>query len=277
MQAKKSKKDKKFENVIKMIYFIEKPAKKRQKKQKMLSKLKILRQQCNKTQEEVAKACHANKNNVSAWELGKRPVPVKHWKTLAQLYNVDAATIQRLSAEALSDYKSYKPEAMFYTEPITQDKLFPVLGAAAAANVNTVAYPLAEYARDNAERMVFFPDGQPGDFVIEVSGNSMEPWYPDGTLLLVRGNVKIRRGERVVAIMEDGEVLFKIFADKGDKIALFSIDDKGKDFYFDRSNTYQIKGIYRVIASLRNEAQLDNAMEQAGVHHRWENKYNEME
>ena len=262
-----------------------------QENQDIGRRVKALIERSGLSQAEIAQKLKITAPSLSQMLSGRAAMPYQRYLAIA---NITAATdserkaiedlyCKKITKKALGTVvtreklRAETSNAMFYTEPITQDKLFPVLGAAAAASVNTVAYPLAEYARDNAERMVFFPDGQLGDFVIEVSGNSMEPWYPDGTLLLVRGNVKIRRGERVVAIMEDGEVLFKIFADKGDKIALFSIDDKGKDFFFDRSNTYQIKGIYRVIASLRNEAQLDNAMEQAGVHHRWENKYNEME
>lgn len=65
-------------------------------------------------------------------------------------------------------------------------KLFPIVDSAAAAEVNTSYYPMVQYAQEHAEEYQYFPDGQDGDFVIRVQGESMDPWYPQGTLLLVR-------------------------------------------------------------------------------------------
>ena len=42
-------------------------------------------------------------------------------------------------------------------------------------------------------------------YAIEVSGNSLEPAYRDGTVLIVSPNASIRRGDRVVVKTKDGK------------------------------------------------------------------------
>jgi phage repressor protein C with HTH and peptisase S24 domain len=42
---------------------------------------------------------------------------------------------------------------------------------------------------------------------IEISGNSLEPAYRDGTVLIVSPNASIRRGDRVVVKTKDGKVM----------------------------------------------------------------------
>ena len=47
-------------------------------------------------------------------------------------------------------------------------------------------------------------------YALEISGDSMEPVYRDGDIILVSPNSQARRGDRVVAKTRDGEVLAKI-------------------------------------------------------------------
>lgn len=157
------------------------------------------------------------------------------------------------------------------TVDFLQDKRFPIISDAAAAEVNTLYFPLADYANENAEEMQYFQDGQPGDFVIRVSGNSMSPWYPPGTLLLIRPNQRLQNGQRVIAILENGEVLFKIFAGKGNKFGLFSINQAdGKNYTFPPHKANEVRGLYQVIASVRNEDRLDREMAARGIRHGWQ-------
>ena len=46
-------------------------------------------------------------------------------------------------------------------------------------------------------------------YALEISGNSMEPAYRDGTMILVSPAASIRRGDRVVVKTRDGEVMVK--------------------------------------------------------------------
>ena len=46
-------------------------------------------------------------------------------------------------------------------------------------------------------------------YALEISGNSMEPAYRDGTIIMVSPAAPIRRGDRVVVKTKDGEVMVK--------------------------------------------------------------------
>ena len=57
---------------------------------------------------------------------------------------------------------------------------------------------------------VEFPTSAEGTFALEVSGDSMEPLYRDGDVLLVSRAEQVRRGDRVVVRTLDGEVMAKV-------------------------------------------------------------------
>ena len=48
-------------------------------------------------------------------------------------------------------------------------------------------------------------------YALEISGTSMEPAYPDDTLIVVSPAASIRRGDRVVVKTRAGEVMVKQF------------------------------------------------------------------
>lgn len=147
----------------------------------------------------------------------------------------------------------------------------PVISEAAAAECNPGLMPLIDCVNQNSEENSYFPNAREGDFAIRVSGNSMLPWYPTGTLLLVRPYQDIYNGKRVIAVLDDGEIVFKIFAKKSGKICLFSINGDGKDFVFPSSGK-GLRFLCRVLQSIRNEDDLDEAMAKHGIHHNWEEK-----
>lgn len=253
------------------------------------------------SQTEIANRLAINKSSLSQMLSGVAPLPIDRFRKIAELIKapkdkieqiqllyvkrealklVDEMNVDRLMTAAQQEIsKRIKEtnEAQILPDAVPPpEKMFPVICEAAAAEVNTLAFPISEWASQYSEELQYFPDGLPGDFVIRVSGNSMMPWYPPGTLLLVRANQRIRQGERVIAIMEDDEVIFKVYVEKGRKFALMSIDDNGADFLYPPRNPSEIRGIYRVISSIRNEEKLDSAMREVGIHHRWEQKLKDL-
>ena len=57
---------------------------------------------------------------------------------------------------------------------------------------------------------IAFPDRGPDRlFAVEVSGDSMEPLYRDGDILIVSPDAAIRKGDRVVVRLHNGEVMAK--------------------------------------------------------------------
>lgn len=148
---------------------------------------------------------------------------------------------------------------------------FPVISLAAAAEVNTTYYPLAQYADQYSEETATFTAGQPGDFVIRVAGDSMKPWYPPGTMLLVRPHQHIKNGDRVIAVLGDGEVVFKCFVERKKTIMLVAINGEGgQNFEFQKTDYNAIRDLYKVIQSLRTEEEMDHAMHEKGVKHFWQ-------
>lgn len=148
----------------------------------------------------------------------------------------------------------------------------PVIGFAAAAMANPALMPIADFANEYADDYQAFPLAQPGDFCLVVSGDSMLPWYPEGTRLLCRACRPVR-GQRVVAVLGSGEVVFKVFVEKDDKFCLFSInEDGGEDFVFSKTDYGAVRAIYSIIESIRDEQAIDKAMRSSGIRHRWEEK-----
>ena len=94
----------------------------------------------------------------------------------------------------------------------------------------------------------------------------MAPWYPDGTLLLVRPSATLRNGDRVIAVLADGSILFKVFAEDETSFYLFSENQKeGKDFMFAKSDFNGVRALYLVVQSMRDERALDSAKERQGI------------
>ena len=57
---------------------------------------------------------------------------------------------------------------------------------------------------------VVFPHlGDPHAYALEITGDSMEPVYRDGDVIVVSPGASIRRGDRVVVKTNDGEVMAK--------------------------------------------------------------------
>lgn len=160
---------------------------------------------------------------------------------------------------------------------VIRNQRFPVISEAAAASCNTAYFPIADWAEEYAEDRVSFSEGRPGDFVIRVSGESMMPWYPPNTLILARPHERLKSGDRVIAVLGDGSVVFKVFAEKGDKFFLFSVNSEdGRDFTFRKDDFTSVRGMYLVIQSMRDERALDNAMSKNGIAHFWQKKLEEM-
>jgi SOS-response transcriptional repressor LexA len=143
---------------------------------------------------------------------------------------------------------------------------YPIISDATAATVNRAYMSAIDFATEYAEDYVSFSKGCPGDFVIKVSGDSMAPWYPEGTLLLVRPNVKLVNGDRVVAVLADGTTLFKIFGEDESSIFLFSENRQdGQDYMFSKTDFNGVRALYLVVQSMRDERALDSAKERQGI------------
>jgi phage repressor protein C with HTH and peptisase S24 domain len=78
---------------------------------------------------------------------------------------------------------------------------------------------------------IAFPDpGLDHAYALEISGDSMEPVYRDGDVVIVAPGASLRRGDRVVAKTRDGEVMAKILGRRtADTVELISLNSAHED------------------------------------------------
>jgi phage repressor protein C with HTH and peptisase S24 domain len=71
-----------------------------------------------------------------------------------------------------------------------------------------------------------FPDiADPASYALEIAGDSMLPVFRDGDLIVVSPSAPVRRGDRVVARTQEGEVMVKLLARRTAKlVALHSFN-----------------------------------------------------
>jgi len=67
-------------------------------------------------------------------------------------------------------------------------------------------------------------------YALEISGNSMEPAYRDGAVIIVAPSASVRRGDRVVVKSKDGEVMVKELKRRSSKsLELRSLNPEHKE------------------------------------------------
>ena len=87
--------------------------------------------------------------------------------------------------------------------------------------------------------------GDPNAYALEISGDSMEPVFRDGDMVVVSPMAPIRRGDRVVARTWAGEVMAKQLARRSAKrVELKSLNPAHRDRSFDLT---EIAWLHRII------------------------------
>jgi phage repressor protein C with HTH and peptisase S24 domain len=76
--------------------------------------------------------------------------------------------------------------------------------------------------------------GDPNAYALEVAGDSMEPVYRDGDMVIVSPSAPIRRGDRVVVRTSRGEVMTKQLARRSARrIELRSLNPSHPNYSFE--------------------------------------------
>ena len=98
------------------------------------------------------------------------------------------------------------------------------IGAATYQNIPVIGFAQAGTAGyfDDAgypsgggwDEIPFLNVGDPHAYALEVAGDSMEPLYRDGDVIIISPAAETRRGDRVVLKSRDGEVMAKILRRK---------------------------------------------------------------
>jgi len=111
----------------------------------------------------------------------------------------------------------------------------PVIGYAQAGQEGY--FDDAGYPAGSGWDEVLFPQiGDPNAYALEVSGDSMQPVYRDGDVIIVSPSAGIRRGDRVVVKTREGEVMAKQLARQTAlKVELMSVNREHPDRTLDKS------------------------------------------
>ena len=166
---------------------------------------------------------------------------------LAKRSGLDPTTFnksKRITAQGRARWPSTESIAKALTATATPiDAFLELINPSGAAA--TRAVPLIGFAEAGAGGYfddAGFPVGEGWDeiafpavndehaYALEVSGNSMEPAYRDGTIIMVSPASAVRRGDRVVVKTKDGEVMAKELRRKTAKLVeLRSLNPRHKD------------------------------------------------
>jgi phage repressor protein C with HTH and peptisase S24 domain len=145
-----------------------------------------------------------------------------------------------------------------FTALVTGARALPAGGRAVPAAARRV--PLIGFAQAGVEG--FFDDGgypvgggwdevalpeiaDPNAYALEISGDSMEPVFRDGDLVIVSPAAPVRRGDRVVMRSIDGEVMAKQLARRSARrVELRSLNPAHPDRSFDLA---EVSWLHRIV------------------------------
>lgn len=126
----------------------------------------------------------------------------KRWPSTESVAKVLQATNEGLDAFLAGSGASVQ-------RPSVPRSFVPLIGLGQAGSGGF--FDAAGFPQGQGWDEVCFPSA-PGDgcYALEVSGDSMQPLYRDGDIMVVSPTVQMRRGDRVVVRTRDGEVLVKV-------------------------------------------------------------------
>jgi len=130
-------------------------------------------------------------------------------ETLAKIFQVTGETFDRLPDYLNGTVGDNDHDAMRGGKGNGIFAKIPLLGCAQAGQEGY--FDDAGFPAGQGWEMIDFPKmSDPSIYALEVSGNSMEPLYRDGDVLIVSPSAEnLRRGDRVVVKTRKGEVMAK--------------------------------------------------------------------
>jgi len=141
---------------------------------------------------------------------------------------------------SLGEFVAYVDEA----DGVALQRNVPLIGLAQAGSdgfFDDAGYP----AGTGWDEIPFPAVTDQNAYALEVSGDSMEPVFRDGDIIIVSPEAALRRGDRVVVRTKDGEILAKeLRRQTARKLELASMNAAHEDRAFDMK---QIDWIARII------------------------------
>lgn len=146
--------------------------------------------------------------------------------------------------------------------PSANARRIPLIGMAQAGSngfFDDGGYPVG-----GAWDEVSIPDvGDPNAYALEISGDSMEPVFRDGDMVVVSPSAPIRRGDRVIVRTARGEAMAKQLARRSARrIELRSLNPEHPDYTFDLT---EVAWMHRIIWASRSPTRYRLRRQRAGT------------
>lgn len=156
-----------------------------------MNTVRELRQRAGMQQKELALTIGVSRPTVSEWEHGKKDPSGDRLRKLSELFNVDPGVILGYRPLGSENY----PQGI----PLNRGSV-PLVGEIACGT------PIL--AQENIETYIDTPDGVRADFALRCRGESMEPLFRDGDLVLIRQQDDADDG-KIAAVLIDNEATLK--------------------------------------------------------------------
>ncbi|PCI00697.1 MAG: DNA-binding protein [Alphaproteobacteria bacterium] len=144
------------------------------------------------------------------------------------------AKILSVTHITMTDFMTLIEVETISSHPVQPPSTIPVIGYAQAGTsgfFDDAGFPQGE-GWDTVELPAVTPTDN-STYALEVSGDSMEPLYRDGDIIVVSPNSGVRRGDRVVIKTNDGQVMAKELSRKTtSRIELKSLNTDHDDLTF---------------------------------------------
>lgn len=177
-------------------------------------RLKELRKQAKLSQTELAKIFNVAQNTLSNWENGNRMIDMTTAIEIAKFFNVSV------------DYLLGRDETPI-SSPSVSGTWIPVLGKVQAGVPVEAIQDIIDYedisniSKDPAEY-----------FALQVKGQSMEPKFSEGDVVIVKKQDTAEDGEIVIALVNGDEATIKKFKKRADGIVLLPLNQQYDMLYY---------------------------------------------
>ena len=119
---------------------------------------------------------------------------------------------------------------------------------------NSLLIPIYDYAKKHSFVDIIYNTDNPTDFGVYVDDNEMTPSFTKGAVLILRYTDELKTNDKVLVTLKNGRVLFRIFGENDKYIYLVTnVMKNGGSYRFPKTNMGDVKSIYKVVGSIRNE------------------------
>jgi SOS-response transcriptional repressor LexA len=187
-------------------------------------------------QSALERICGVSQKNISRYVSGKGyKMSLDFWKKLFPCcrHFIPMDKMDRYDPQNIENFPQPPPMLQDFTNNpasgIPNFQPVPVISIAQAAEYEPLE-PLVDYLRKVSDRTQLFVDGKDNYFAVEISGDSVSPDYPSGSIALVAAGEFPEHGDIVVAKFSTGQVVIKEFHRENNIISLLSRNPAGQNF-----------------------------------------------